>query len=74
MKNVDRKKLLARFPAMPSTASRRMCGDKKCYDTERKAAIFALTMSVKYGHEQRAYECPLCSKFHLTTTKKEAAK
>ena len=51
-----------------------MCGDKKCYDTERKAAIFALTMLVKHGHEQRAYECPLCSKFHLTTTKKEAAK
>lgn len=40
---------------------RRMCGRKRPFNTEQQA----LNAGRKY--KQRAYECPCCGKWHLTS-------
>jgi len=75
MKSTDRKqKLAARFPVIGATSSHRMCGRKRSFDTERQARISALAMQARYGDASYTYQCPLCSRFHLTTGKKDVAK
>ena len=40
---------------------RRMCGDKKRYETRKAALFFAGTDGL------RAYRCPVCAGWHLTS-------
>lgn len=45
----------------------RMCLRKKRYRTWDYAQEVAKYMTKKYGKEQRAYYCPICHSYHLTS-------
>ena len=45
----------------------KMCFRKGRYRTWDKACKAAVQMTEKYGKKQRAYYCPICNSYHLTT-------
>jgi hypothetical protein len=44
-----------------------MCGVKAAFDYPREAATHAAQMAAETGIPWRAYECPWCELYHLTT-------
>lgn len=44
-----------------------MCFRKRKYNTWEHAQEVALHMTEKYNKQQRAYYCPICHSFHLTS-------
>ena len=47
----------------------KMCSQKRTYPTQAQAFGGALRASRKTGKPMRAYPCPHCHKFHLTSRK-----
>lgn len=45
----------------------RMCGRKRSYATMRHAEEMAAKYTVMYNVAHRAYRCPICGAWHLTT-------
>ena len=50
-----------------SASRTKMCSDKHRFKTQSSADKAAWFVSQKYGKQTRAYYCPICKGFHLTT-------
>lgn len=48
----------------------RMCRDKKQYNSLNAALTAATRNASHFGKQHRAYSCPFCRRFHLTTTER----
>jgi hypothetical protein len=44
-----------------------MCGVKAVFDFNREASAHAVQLALETGWIWRAYRCPWCELFHLTT-------
>jgi hypothetical protein len=49
-----------------SVGAARMCRDKKRYKDQIAAFCALGRIQVIFGHDQRAYLCPICHGYHLT--------
>jgi hypothetical protein len=62
---------------MDLTVASRMCFGKQKYNSEMAACAGAGRASVIYPESKkqshRAYPCPICNKWHLTTTDKNSS-
>lgn len=72
-----RKKLMARPAAIPKMigsewANRKACERKRAFDLKVKAEVLALAIMNHRNRRKRptaplrAYQCPICGKWHLT--------
>lgn len=44
-----------------------MCGDKRAYEDRGRAEYRAAAIAAETGHPRRAYRCPSCNLWHLTS-------
>jgi hypothetical protein len=57
----------AQKPAPVDEAKKRMCTSKRHYKSQTKALVAAVRLA-RLG-PQRAYRCPHCKRWHLTTSR-----
>lgn len=56
---------------IPMTKAKRMCLDKRQFETRNEARDFAIRGFRQLAHtRQKPYRCRLCGKFHLSTIRK----
>jgi formate dehydrogenase maturation protein FdhE len=53
---------------MPQEAKRRMCFSKKRYTTQTAAINATIGSSRSFGKPLRFYKCPLCGKWHVSSS------
>lgn len=60
---------------IPVGRAKRMCLDKKPFDSRNEARDFGIRGVKRHGHTvQEPYHCQLCGKFHLATVRNNPGK
>lgn len=68
-KRLAPRRAIERPAFMPTnvTVEAAICHRKRKFDTRNQAKQFARQVKREHGRAQRAYHCPVCGRFHLTT-------